>query len=126
MWPFKNRLTPDQLLLDRFLQIESDRLTHRSDLEAKREELEVKKLEIELSHLEARTKAQIELEAAQQELRLKKREAGKRGAQKRRALARPDAQGCPLCADINYRHVTIPMIEAHRAHEAPQPVEQGN
>lgn len=125
MW-FKRKPSPNELLLDRFLQLEGERLTHRSDLEQKREELEVKKLEIELTHLEAKTKAQIELDSARAELRAKKREAGRRGAQKRRAMARPDAQGCPLCADINYRYPTIPMIEAHRLHEAQQPVEVGN
>lgn len=119
MWPFKkSKPTASELLLERFLQLESDRLSHRSDLEAKREELEVKKLEIELTHLEARTKAQIELETAQQELRLKKREAGRKGIQRRRELARQRVEQptCPLCANPLRRDVTIEMVRQHAQH----------
>lgn len=121
MWLFRRRVTADRLLLDRFLQLETDRLAHRSDLEAKREELEVKKLEIELTHLEARTKAQISLDAARQELLLKRREAGRLGQRKRRANREAAAAAVctnPLCIDKNHRPVTMEMVREFNQHEA--------
>jgi len=118
--------TAEQQLLAQFLTLEQSRLDKRAILDEKREELELRKLELEMVHLEARTKSQIELEKARQELREKKREAGRIGIAKRRAMARPNAQGCPLCADPNRRDVTIPMIEAHRQHEAAMAQERGN
>lgn len=116
---WRRRENANQLLLNSFLQLESERLRARSDLEAKRDELEVRKLEVELSHLEARTKAQIELEAAQQELRIKKREAARKGMQKRRALTgQPPAQypDCGLCVDPARRDVTVEMVRQHNLH----------
>ena len=110
--------TADLLLLDSFLKLEALRVDRRSDLEQKRDELEVKKLELEFSHLEARTRATIELDKAKEELRQKRKEAGRIGIAKRRAMARPGALGCELCRDPNTRNVTVPMIEAHRSHEA--------
>lgn len=124
--PINSLPTADMLLLERFLQLEQTRLEKRADLDSKREEIELRKMELELQHLEARTKAQIELDAAKQELREKRREFGKRGMQKLRAIRRGGQPGtCPLCDDPNRRDVTIPMIEAHRTHEAiARPAEQ--
>lgn len=123
----RRQQTAEQQLLANFLKLESERLAHRSDLESKREELEVRKLEIELEHLEARTKSRIELEAAAQELRMKRREAGRKGMQKRRANDRARAENeCVLCADPNFKRPTPQMIDIHRLHAGPlaEPVMQ--
>lgn len=128
MWFFGRKATAERLLLDSFLQLEKDRLAHRSDLEAKRDELEIRRLEIELAHIEARTKAQIELDAAKQELRLKRQEAGRIGQQKRRQKAREqsgqDQFCCPLGEDPLRKDVTVEMVRQHMMH--PQKVERSN
>ena len=106
------------LLLDRLLQLESTRLDHATTLQAKRDELEIRRLEIELASLDATTKAKIEMQRAQQELRLQRQERGRRGAQKRWQQNHPPGDvRCPLCLDPSFRGVTVDLIRAHRQHE---------
>jgi len=115
--------TPDQLLLTSFLDLERSRLERRGELEAKRDELEVRKLELELNHLETRTRMDIETAKAREDLRNVKRENAKNFMRKKRADVRANgnggANGCPLCADENYRgpQLTVELIRAHRGHE---------
>jgi hypothetical protein len=93
----------------------------------------LRKLEIEMNHLEARTKADIELQKARQELREKRREIGRRSARKRWDREKGinqqgDAPDCPLCVNPFYRGpaLTVQLIREHDGHVAsreatPQP-----
>jgi hypothetical protein len=121
-WRKKN---PERELLSRFLDLERIKLDHHADLQAKRDEIELRKLEIEMNHLEARTKADIELQKARQELREKRRAIGRASARKRWDREKGinpqgDAGDCPLCVNPFYRGpgLTIALIRAHDAHIA--------
>jgi hypothetical protein len=129
-WRKKN---PERELLSRFLDLETVKLGHHADLQAKRDEIELRKLEIEMNHLEARTKADIELQKARQELREKRRAIGRASARKRWDREKGinqqgDSPDCPLCVNPFYRGsaFTVALIRAHDAHIAareagPQP-----
>jgi hypothetical protein len=123
MWWGKKNL--ERELLSRFLDLERIKLDHHADLQAKRDEIELRKLEIEMNHLEARTKADIDLQKAREELREKRREIGRRSARKRWDRAKGinqqgEASDCLLCVNPFYKGpgLTIALIRAHDTHVA--------